>query len=757
MFFQGNEKYNCATYLRLSRSDGDQQESNSIKNQRALLNDYMGKHPELHKFDEYVDDGYSGTNFERPDFKRMMQDIEKRNVNCIIVKDLSRFGRNYIETGRYLERIFPFMGVRFIAINDHYDSAEENDDKGRILIPFNNLINDTYCRDISLRVRSHLDVKRKEGQFIGSFAGYGYRKDPKDKNHLIIDEYAAGIVQEIFKQKLNGMSSQRIASHLNELGVLPPNEYKRANGFNYTCGFQAGLNQKWTVVSVNRILKNESYTGTLIQGKRRKINYKVKKSHDVGSENWIRVEDAHDAIISKGEFQQVQQLLELDTRTAPSQTTVYPLSGFLRCADCGQNMIRRTVTKNGKKYQYYHCSTYKNGGGCTPHMINSEKLTESVLAAIRHQVTLLVEAEKVLSNAELASGEQIGIKILDSQITALEAELERYSNLKIRLYQDLCDDVVSREEYGEMNAKRKNLLLGSNPIIAPDSEMLWNAAIVWRILRRYEYTGALVMGRRKKIDVNTTSVRTLPEDKWIIAENAHAAIVTRDEYYQAQKAIRNVTPIQYKVGDDFALKGKICCGNCNRQLRHERQYGEMVFYCGYKRSAGKFSKCYGGYYREYSVNAKVARAIKTVFYALDVVNQGMQEKQSVTVRCMDIEDLEKQAEAIRVEQIKLYESYADGVLRLDAYIEKKKILSEKLVALQDSIRTEKEEQECADELDEEIRALTKQASEKTYIGGLTKECVDAFVSMVYLYDDQTMKIEFNCEDVIRRALEKYGT
>lgn len=298
--------------------------------------------------------------------------------------------------------------------------------------------------------------------------------------------------------------------------------------------------------------------------------------------------------------------------------------------------------------------------------------------------------------------------------------------------------------------------MGSNPIIAPDSEMLWNAAIVWRILRRYEYTGALVMGRRKKIDVNTTSVRTLPEDKWIIAENAHAAIVTKDEYYQAQKAIRNVTPIQYKVGDDFALKGKICCGNCNRQLRHERQYGEMVFYCGYKRSAGKFSKCYGGYYREYSVNAKVARAIKTVFYALDVVNQGMQKKQSITVRCMDIEDLEKQAEAIRVEQIKLYESYADGVLLRDAYIEKKKALSEKLAALQDSIRTEKEEQECADELDEEIRALTKQASEKTYIGGLTKECVDAFVSMVYLYDDQTMKIEFNCEDVIRRALEKYG-
>lgn len=149
----------------------------------------------------------------------------------------------------------------------------------------------------------------------------------------------------------------------------------------------------------------------------------------------------------------MQQLMELDTRTSPSQKTVYPLSGFLRCADCGQNMIRRTVTKKEKKYQYYHCSTYKNGGDCTPHMINGEKLEESVLAAIRHQIALLVEAEQVLSHADLASSEQIGVKILDGQINALEAELERYRNLKVRLYQDFCDDVVSKEEYSEMNAR----------------------------------------------------------------------------------------------------------------------------------------------------------------------------------------------------------------------------------------------------------------------------------------------------------------
>ena len=488
-----------AIYLRLSLADGDlkkgsKDESNSIENQRMLLHDYIGKQEDLFgEIVEYVDDGYTGTNFNRPAFQKMIVDLKQGNIKVIMVKDLSRLGRDYIGVGDYIEQIFPLMGVRFIAVNNSFDSMKLNNGTPGIEVAVSNLVNNMYSRDIAKKIRAALETNWKNGKATCTNVPFGYVWNKKGGQRWEIDPEAAPCVKKVFELALSGRNTTQIAYGMNELNLPTPGLY----------------------------------------------------------------------------------------------------------------------------------------------------------------------------------------------------------------------------------AKRKNLLMGSNPIIAPDSEMLWNAAIVWRILRRYEYTGALVMGRRKKIDVNTTSVRTLPEDKWIIAENAHAAIVTRDEYYQAQKAIRNVTPIQYKVGDDFALKGKICCGNCNRQLRHERQYGEMVFYCGYKRSAGKFSKCYGGYYREHSVNAKVARAIKTVFYALDVVNQGMQKKQSITVRCVDIEDLEKQAEAIRVEQIKLYESYADGVLRRDAYIEKKKILSEKLVALQDSIRTEKEEQECADELDEEIRALTKQASEKTYIGGLT--------------------------------------
>ena len=188
MYFKKEKAYLTASYVRLSREDGDKVESDSIHNQRELICDFVKKHDDLKLVEEYIDDGYSGTNFDRPAFMRMIEDAKRKKIDCIIVKDLSRLGRNYIETGKYIEKIFPFMGIRFIAINDHYDSADEESDADHIIIPFKNLINDAYCKDISIKIRSQLDVKRKSGKFIGSFAGYGYLKDPKDKNHLVVDE-----------------------------------------------------------------------------------------------------------------------------------------------------------------------------------------------------------------------------------------------------------------------------------------------------------------------------------------------------------------------------------------------------------------------------------------------------------------------------------------------------------------------------------------------------------------------------------------
>jgi DNA invertase Pin-like site-specific DNA recombinase/ssDNA-binding Zn-finger/Zn-ribbon topoisomerase 1 len=465
MYFNQNISYHAASYTRLSREDGDKMESDSIRNQKDLITEYAGQKG-IQIIEEYVDDGYTGTSFERPAFQKMIEDVKKKKINCIIVKDLSRLGRNYIETGRYLEKIFPFLGVRFIAITDHYDSAEESGDADQIIIPFKNLINDAYCRDISIKIRSQLDVKRKSGQFIGSFAGYGYLKDPEDKNHLIIDEVAAEIVRMIFGLKLDGFSSQRIAARLNEMKVVPPLEYKRMCGLNFNSGFRSGNDPKWTTVSINRILKNELYTGTMVQGKRRKINYKVKQVRPVDEESWIRVENMHDAIIPKPVYDNVQQLLKLDTRTSPEEESVYLFSGFLKCADCGQNMVRRTSTKNGKKYYYYHCSTYKNKDGCSSHLISEETLKNSVFPVVKSEIQVLVEADRILSGIERLPQEQLGIKTINSQLISLSQEIERYKDLKAKLYQDMLDGIVGREEYKDINARFSEKLNAAKEAVA---------------------------------------------------------------------------------------------------------------------------------------------------------------------------------------------------------------------------------------------------------------------------------------------------
>lgn len=450
MYLKSHNSFLAAIYLRLSSDDGDKAESDSIRNQRSLLQDFVSKHSELSMVEEYVDDGYSGANFERPAFQRMMEDVRNHKINCIIVKDLSRLGRNYIETGRYLEKIFPVLGVRFIAVNDHYDSADTKNDADQIIVPFKNLINDAYCRDISMKIRSQLEIKRKKGEFTGSYASYGYAKDPIDKNHLVIDEYAAEIVRFIFNMKMDGYSADRIAMKLNEMGVLTPMEYKRSCGFNYTCGFRSYKDAKWCATSVLRILKNELYVGTMVQGKTRKINYKVKACMDVRPEEWVKVEGTHEPIVSREIFECVQNLMKLDTRTSPEEEMIYIFSGLLRCGDCGQNMVRRVVKKKGKQYCYYHCSTYKNKEGCTSHNISVAKLQKVVLEAIQNQIALLVQADAIMAQIENIPQQQFGVKLLDSQIRTLNAEVQKYKDLRNNLYQDMVDGIITREEYRDI-------------------------------------------------------------------------------------------------------------------------------------------------------------------------------------------------------------------------------------------------------------------------------------------------------------------
>lgn len=443
-------EYKAAAYLRLSSEDGDKAESESIGNQRTLIKEFINKKPEITMTEEYVDDGYSGTSYDRPGFKRMIEDIKAGKINCVVVKDLSRLGRNYIETGKYIEKIFPFLGVRFIAINDSYDSADVTDDTGQIIIPFKNLINDAYCRDISMKIKSQFDVKRREGKFIGSFTPYGYKKDPNDKNHLIVDEYAAGIVREIFRMRLEGYSQKSIANHLNELGVLTPAEYKRKCGERYTFGFHAGSSPKWEAQTVRYILANEMYIGTMVQGKYRKVSYKVKACKPLPKEEWTRVENCHEPIIPASVFETAQRLAQMDVKTPKCQETEYPFSGLVECGDCGNNMIHGANRSRGKQYPFLACATYVATKKCSSHFIRVEKLEKIVLGAINGQAEALIESEQIIEQLEHRMPEA---GFLDTQIAALADEARRYHDLKQKAYVDMLDGTLSREEYSALAAR----------------------------------------------------------------------------------------------------------------------------------------------------------------------------------------------------------------------------------------------------------------------------------------------------------------
>ena len=438
--------YNACIYARLSRDDGDKLESDSIINQKALIRDFLSKHPEIHAVSEKTDDGYSGVNFDRPAFQEMMEDIRSGKINCVVVKDLSRFGRNYIEAGNYIERVFPFLGVRFIAINDNYDSLDRNQSDS-LIIPFKNLINDAYCKDISVKIRSQLEIKRKKGQFIGAFAAYGYLKDEGDHNKLVVDTYASEIVRAIFKWKIQGMSQGRIANKLNMQGVLCPMEYKLSLGMKVQTNFRVHKKALWSSKTVTRILTNEIYTGVLVQGKVGTPNYKIKKILPRDEADWIRVEGVIPVIIDRDMFDSVQMILAKDIRIAPEEDVVYPLSGFVKCADCGQNMVRKSYNSDGKAYSYFICSTRKAGKGCSTHSISEEKLTDVVLQMVSKQIDSVCEMEKMLDIVDSLPEKQANVFNYDAQVVRLKEEIERNKSFKLKLYENLQEGLIGQDEY----------------------------------------------------------------------------------------------------------------------------------------------------------------------------------------------------------------------------------------------------------------------------------------------------------------------
>jgi DNA invertase Pin-like site-specific DNA recombinase len=457
MYQNINKIYRAAVYVRLSKEDGDvssssKLESNSISNQKALILDFLKDKKDIEVVSVRVDDGYTGSNFERPAFQAMLEDIRHGVVDCVVVKDLSRFGREYIDSGKYIERLFPALGVRFIAINDNYDSLQGKSQSDEIIIPFKNLINDAYCRDISIKIRSNLEIKRKNGECVTPFVVYGYKKADLDRHKLEPDPVAGGVVQDIFKMKLQGMSQDAIANRLNELGVLSPFEYKVSNGSRYETGFRQKEQALWSSVTVRRILENEVYIGNLVQGKRTTPNHKVKQTYVKPMDDWIRIRKNHEPLVSERDFEVVQRLLGMDTRTSPDKAQVYLLSGIALCADCGAPMTRKVSTVGGKKYSYYLCSTNKETKRCSSHRIPEKDLENAVLLLLRQHIQNIMHLKKVIEFIGTVPFTEINVKKLNDRLEKKKEEVERCRELRMMLYTDMKEGIVSKEDYVELHA-----------------------------------------------------------------------------------------------------------------------------------------------------------------------------------------------------------------------------------------------------------------------------------------------------------------
>lgn len=444
-------EYRVGIYSRVSREDGDKVESDSISNQKTLCKDFLKSHPEMCLYDVYEDDGYTGVNFERPNFLRLMEDIKQKKVNCVIVKDLSRFGRNWIESGRYIQHVFPCLGIRFIAINDSYDSFNADSETTHLILPVRNLVNESYPGDISLKTRSTFETKRKNGEYVGSFVPYGYVRDTEDKHKLVIDEPAAQIVRDIFKMFTEGVSLNRIAGMLNERSTPTPMEHKISDGGKFKTGFRKNLKTQWTSVAIKRILTNEVYIGNLVQGKKGTVNYKDKKVKLRPESEWIRVENTHEPIISQSIFDLVQKFLQFDTRVSPEKDNVYLFSGILFCGDCKQNMVRRTVERNGKKYFYYRCSTHKKDKDkCTQHNISESKLTNTVLEVLKRHIEQVIELEEMISFIDELPTENRKYKKINDEIKRLLDEIHSSETKKNGLYDDLYDGLIKEEDFKKL-------------------------------------------------------------------------------------------------------------------------------------------------------------------------------------------------------------------------------------------------------------------------------------------------------------------
>ncbi|MBR0350841.1 MAG: recombinase family protein [Clostridia bacterium] len=444
-------EWKAALYLRLSVEDENKEISNSILNQKEIIDAFLKKNIDIKIYNTYIDDGYSGTDFERPAFKKLFRDMQNSEFNTIIVKDLSRLGRNYIEAGNFIEQIFPLFNIRFISVNDNIDSFLNPTSINNINISLKNLVNEEYCKDISKKVKSAFETLRKNGKFVSGYAPYGYCKDKNDIHHLVIDEETAKVVKLIFNLCLSGLGGIKIAEELNRRKIVNPSTYRKIK--TKKINEISKLDSCWTASIVNKILQNPVYYGVLIQGKTKMKSYKIHKQERIPEEEWTITKNAHDIIIDKETFDKVQQIRskrKFNWNRSKTKSTIF--AGNLKCAECGKNMTKIITSQknvNGKKIiKYaYVCSTYarRSKDLCSKHYIDEEKLRIAISRSIKYQIELFNNFEKVQQNFN--QDDVFYINSLNNNIKKLEYEMEKLQREKKILYEDWKFNKIDEKQF----------------------------------------------------------------------------------------------------------------------------------------------------------------------------------------------------------------------------------------------------------------------------------------------------------------------
>lgn len=448
--------YRAGLYIRLSKEDENEGQSESVINQLSLLTAFARERG-LSVYDTYVDDGWSGLSFDRPNFKRMIADIEAGRVNMVITKDLSRLGRDYILTGHYIERYFPEHRVRYISLLDGIDTGV--DSTANDITPFRAIMNDLYAKDISKKIKSVKHDKQRRGLFIGGKPVYGYKKHPSEKNRIVVDEEAASVVRRIFAMALEGISCRQIAVTLNAEHIPTPAAYAglRIN----SPGSYAGL---WSSERVSEMLQNESYLGNMVQGRSVKVSYKSKKCLKQAPENWVVVEGTHEPLITQEEFQKVRMLVD-SRRHTRSRTYDFLLKGLIYCHECGYPLaVLNRPNAKGEDVLYFVCRTYQRftrAGVCTCHTIKEKTVTDAVIAKVRELCEACLNPRELLPPAQQAVAEARKAKSHENELAALRSKIESLTAQLDRMYTDklngLLDEADFARIYQKVKAERKAL------------------------------------------------------------------------------------------------------------------------------------------------------------------------------------------------------------------------------------------------------------------------------------------------------------